>query len=178
MSTPGKGGKHAFLTLRADFLAGNPSDLNDYRGSSQLAGTCLTESPVDGRQHQQQLSDWLGEFLPARATDTDQLRGERRRKERQEASTFLAYLRHQRDWLRAIERARAPRSLGKNGSSGSHEMEVSGIVDSVLIDVEQAIRKSGECPEEWRSVRDSLVTARRWRRSARSVQGENPEAIP
>lgn len=180
MSTPGKGGKHAFLTLRADLLWRNLSDLKDGPGGSLFSGTWLAESPLDGQQ-MQQASDWLGDFLPTRSTDANRLRGERRQKERQEASTFLAYLRHQRDWLRAIERARAPTSSvdDNRSSSGSQETLALEIVDGMLVAVEEAIHKSGECPEEWDSVRDSLVTARRWRKSAGgAVQKKSPGGVP
>lgn len=178
MSTLGKGGKHAFLTLRADLLAVDPSGLKNDPGRSYFSGTYfLTDLPVD-EQTQQQQSDWLGDFLPTRATDADRLRGAWRQQERREASTFLAYLRHQRDWLRAIERARVPSRSGDNSSSTSQGVAVSEIVESALTAVEEVIRKSGEWFEECEGANDSLVTARRWRRSTGSVRGKHPESIP
>lgn len=143
VSTLGKGGNHAFLTLRADFSGNTSGGLESDRGRPSWQ------------------SDWLGGVLPARATD---LRCLRREKDRQEASTFLAYLRHQRDWLRAIERARSP-SAGDSESSGNQGVEVSEEVDEVVMAVEGAIRKSGGCDESVDAAQP-LVTARRWRRSA------------
>lgn len=143
VSTLGKGGNHAFITLRADFLGNGSSDLESDQG-----WLCQ--------------SDWLGGVLPARATN---LRGEWRQKDRrQEASTFLAYLRHQRDWLRAIERARAP-SVG-GSSSGIQRAEVSEGLDKVVLAVEDAVRESREGEEESNDASQPLVTARRWRRLA------------
>ena len=140
VSTAGKGGNHAFLTLRADF-----------------AGSSINLKSDQWRPSWQ--SDWLGDALPARATD---LRGEQRAKDRQEASTFLAYLRHQRDWLRAIERARSP-SVGDNESFGNQGVEISEGVDGVVLAVEDSLRKSAGC-DEGVDTAQPLVTARRWRR--------------
>lgn len=139
MSTLGKGGNHAFLTLRADLVAS--SDLESDKGWAWQ-------------------SDWLGGVLPARATD---LRGERRREDRREASTFLAYLRLQRDWLRQIERARSP-SVG--ASSGSQSLAVLEAIEKVVLAVEEAIRESGGGAEERGASSQPLATARRWRRLA------------
>ncbi len=148
VSTPGKGGNHAFLTLRADF-AGKPGGLRIEEGWRE--------------------PDWLGTFLPARATDS---RGEQRRRGREETATFLAYLRHQRDWLRAIERARTSSSSSSSAGGGeSHGIEdaalVSRGVDRVVAAVEEAGRqRSGDCAEQLDAGGEPLVTARRWRRSA------------
>lgn len=153
MSTPGKGGNHAFLTLRADFVG-------------ELGGL--------GREGWQE-PDWLGTFLPARATDS---RGEQRQRHRKETATFLAYLRHQRDWLRAIERARTASSAG--GSPGIEDAAVvSRGVDKVVAAVEDASRRrSGVCAEQVDAREEPLVTARRWRRSAGNARGEAPRKSP
>lgn len=142
VSTLGKGGNHAFLTLRADFVGSAGGRKIDQGGH--------------------RLSDWLGGVLPGRATD---LRGGRRQKDRQEASTFLAYLRHQRDWLRAIERARSP-SVGESSGRPGAAVAISEGLDEVVLAVEDAIRKSGGCAEKHDNS-EALVTARRWRKSAR-----------
>lgn len=160
MSTLGKGGKHAFLTLRAD-SAESARDLE--QESSPFSEPCSTGYPPSAQQEQER-SDWLGDFLPLRSTDPDRMRGEGRHRERQEALTFAAYLRHQRDWLRAIESARSQATRAKASSSqGATILEGVG---SVLTAVEAAIREVGEdYSEEWEGDRGSLVTARRWRRS-------------
>lgn len=149
VSTAGKGGNHAFLTLRADLAGGEFSDLKRDGGW-------------------QESEDWLGAFLPSRAMD---LRGGRRPRDRKEAATFLAYLRHQRDWLRAIERARIASSAGE--SSGTPDAAVvSREVDRVVAAVEEANRRdSGGCAEQSDGGGEPLVTARRWRRSAGNAQG-------
>lgn len=142
VSTLGKGGNHAFITIRAD-LAENTSDLESDQGWPSWQ------------------SDWLGVVLPTRATD---LRGERRENDRQEASSFLVYLRHQRDWLRAIEQARSP-SVGDSEHPESQGAATSEGVEEVVLAVEAAIRESGGGAEEVGTAQP-LVTAKRWRRSA------------
>lgn len=99
----GKGGRRAFLTLRADSTARHRPP------QSKVTTTILSDWPGG----HQEGADWLGEFLPARATtDSGQLlpHGNLHTRRgvggREEALTFLAYLKHQRNWLRAIERAR------------------------------------------------------------------------
>lgn len=153
MSTLGKGGRHAFLTLRADCME-TLSSLKSDQGIPPLSGP---EWPAG--MPQGEWSDWLGDFLPLRTMDSDQLRDGGRGTERQEASTFLAYLRHQRDWLIAIERARSRTSRGVTAES-QDSTAVSEGVDRVLRAVEDAIRVSGKYGSEER-----LVTSRRWRRS-------------
>eukprot|EP00903_Cladosiphon_okamuranus_P013732 g12785.t1 len=140
VSTSGKGGNRAFLTLRADEW----DSVDDLESDQRLPSW---------------QSDWLGRMLPARATG---LRGEQQGKDRQEASTFLAYLRHQRDWLRAIERARAP-GEGYGESSGNQHAAISEVVDEVVVAVEDALRSSGGGAEDVDTARP-LVTAKRWRR--------------
>ncbi|CAN0154241.1 unnamed protein product [Ectocarpus sp. 4 AP-2014] len=153
VSTLGKGGRHAFLTLRADCM--EMSRVKSDQGVSPFSGP---EWPAG--MPQGEWSDWLGDFLPSRTMDSQQLRGGGRGTERQEAFTFLAYLRHQRDWLTAIERARSRTSRGVTAES-QHSTAVSEGVDSVLRAVEDAIRVSGKDMSEER-----LVTSRRWRRSS------------
>lgn len=104
-------------------------------------------------------SDWLGDFLPARATDINQMRGAGRRWAKREALTFLAYLRHQRDWLLAIERAR--KAKAGEGSQST----LAGGVDSVLCAVEIAIRTAGDGDVNI-GRGERLVTARRWKKPA------------
>lgn len=155
VSTLGKGGRHAFLTLRADRMETVSSILKSNQGDKPFSGP---EWPVG--MPPGEWSDWLGDFLPSRTTDSDQLRDGGRGTERQEASTFLAYLRHQRDWLMAIERARSRTSRGVTAES-QDSTTVSEGVDSVLRAVEDAIRIAGNDGSEER-----LVTSRRWRRSS------------
>ncbi|CAM9887299.1 unnamed protein product [Scytosiphon promiscuus] len=158
VSTLGKGGKHAFLTLRADLAQGS-RDLEKERLPSSEACSIGWRA---GAQHKQERSDWLGDFLPVRSTDPVRLRGKGRQRERQEALTFLAYLRHQRDWLRAIESARLRASPGKVTQGAA----ISESVGGVLTAVEAAIREAGDGdPQELDGEKESLVTARRWRRS-------------
>ncbi|CBJ32050.1 SAM-dependent methyltransferase [Ectocarpus siliculosus] len=154
VSTLGKGGRHAFLTLRADCTETLRSLKSD-QGVPPFSGP---EWPTG--MPQEEWSDWLGDFLPSRTMDSDQLRIGGRGTERQEASTFLAYLRHQRDWLTAIERARSRTSRGVTAER-QDSTAVSEGVDSVLRAVEDAIRVSGKDGSEER-----LVTSRRWRRSS------------
>lgn len=151
VSTLGKGGRHAFVTLRADFAA--KSNHRD----PPCAPTAGLQSTWPGGYPEQ--SDWLGDFLPARATDTKQMRGAGQRWAKREALTFLAYLRHQRDWLLAIERAR--NAEAGNGSQST----LAGCVDSVLCTVETAIRTAGEGDVNIGGG-ERLVTARRWQKSA------------
>ncbi|CAM9877743.1 unnamed protein product [Ectocarpus sp. 13 AM-2016] len=153
VSTLGKGGRHAFLTLRADCK--EMRSIKSGQGVSPFSGP---EWPAG--MPQGEWSDWLGDFLPSRTMDSNQLRDGGRGTERQEASTFLAYLRHQRDWLTAIELARLRTSRGVTAES-QDSTAVSEGVDSVLRAVEDAIRVSGKDESEER-----LVTSRRWRRSS------------
>lgn len=162
MSTLGKGGRHAFLTLRADSVETLSSSKSD-RGVSPFSGPQWPAGMPQG-----EWSDWLGDFLPSRTTDSGQLCDGERGTERQEASTFLAYLRHQRDWLTAIERARSRTSRGVKAES-QDSTAVSEGVDSVLRAVEDTIRISGKDGSEER-----LVTSRRWRRSSSSTEKAEP----
>ncbi|CAB1100275.1 unnamed protein product [Ectocarpus sp. CCAP 1310/34] len=153
VSTLGKGGRHAFLTLRADCM--EMSSVKSDQGVSPFSGP---EWPAG--MPQGEWSDWLGDFLPSRTMDSNQLRDGGRDTERQEAFTFLAYLRHQRDWLTAIERARS-RTSRRVTAESQDSTAVSEAVGSVLRAVEDAIRVSGKDGSEER-----LVTSRRWRRSS------------
>lgn len=85
--------------------------------------------------------------------------GAGRRWAKREALTFLAYLRHQRDWLLAIERARKAKG-GKSSQS-----TLAGGVNSVSCAVEIAIRTAGEGDVNIGGG-ERLVTARRWQKSA------------
>ena len=121
---------------------------------------------MGGLQNQ---SDWLGDFLPARATDPRQLRDSGRAGVRREAVNFLAYLRHQRDWLRAIEQARSQNS-GETNEVSSTPTSVG--VEGVLVAVEEAIRVAGGPPRDLGAdVKESLATARRWRKKKRGWNG-------
>ncbi|CAM9332327.1 unnamed protein product [Ectocarpus sp. 12 AP-2014] len=153
VSTLGKGGRHAFLTLRADCM-----EMRSVKSDQGVPPFSGPEWPA--RMPKGEWSDWLGDFLPSRTMDSNQLRDGGRGTERQEASTFLAYLRHQRDWLTAIEHARSRTSRGVTAES-QDSTAVSECVDSVLRAVEDAIRVSGKDGSEER-----LVTSRRWRRSS------------
>lgn len=153
----GKGGRRAYVTLRADSVACQ-------RNGHLRKAEALNRWPGG----YQEGADWLGEFLPARATDADRLRGgEKSRRERREAPTFLAYLRHQRDWLRAIEVVRSTkgqisedaRSVSKRTS---YRCVVSGL-DHVTALVETALQVQGTSSTD--SIEPPLVTSRKWRRT-------------
>ncbi|CAM9799096.1 unnamed protein product [Hapterophycus canaliculatus] len=166
VSTLGKGGRHAFLTLRADLAESSRCPEQESPPSSE---PCSTGWPA-GAQQEQERSDWLGDFLPVRTTDPNRMRGNGRNRGRQEALTFLAYLKHQKDWLRAIESARLQASPGQ--ASSSQGTAVSDSVGSVLTAVEAAIRDARDTDsEEWDSDKESLVTARRWRRATDRSRG-------
>lgn len=159
MSTSGKGGNHAFVTLRADLA--KPDNQEDQEHAPIPPATYSVEWP-GGQQDQ---SDWLGDFLLARSVDGGQTPGGGRKviDNRSQALTFIAYLRHQRDWLRAIERARAPRE------GVDPESPVVAGVNSALAAVTEAVQAgAGEGLEEDGGGRDRLVTARRWQKFAAS----------
>ena len=128
MSTSGKGGNHAFVTIRADLA--KPGDKIRERGP--ISPVTTIEWP-GGKQDQ---SDWLGDYLLAWAVDGDRTRGggDQRRSNRADALTFLAYLRHQRDWLRAIESARFPQE------DVATESAVAAGINSALVTVTDAVR--------------------------------------
>lgn len=73
---------------------------------------------------------------------------------RREAETFLAYLRHQRNWLYAIQRLRSENERGT----------VEG-VNGVLLAVDEAIRVATGGPSDVRRVdaAEGLAQARNWR---------------
>lgn len=96
-----------------------------------------------------------------RAVDESRTRGggdQRRNNSSDFALTFLAYLRHQRDWLRAIERARSLRE------EDAAERAVAAGVNSALVAVTEAVRAAGGEVEEDGGGTDRLVTARRWQK--------------
>lgn len=158
VSTSGKGGNHAFVTLRADLA--KPGNQERERAPTSPAATTV-EWP-GGKQEQ---SDWLGDYLLAQAVDGGRARGggdQPRNNGPDFALTFLAYLRHQRDWLRAIERARSPRE------GVATESAVAVGVNSALVAVTEAVRAAGEEVEGDAGGRDRLVTARRWQKFAES----------
>lgn len=158
VSTSGKGGNHAFVTLRADLA--KPS-INQDQEHAPTSPTTDVEWP-GGQQDQ---SDWLGDYLLARAVDRGRRKrggGGQRRDNRPEALIFLAYLRHQRDWLRAIERARSPREVVTTESA------VAAGVNNALVAVTEAVRAAGEEVEGGGGGRGGLVTARRWQKFAES----------
>lgn len=158
VATSGKGGNHAFVTIRADLA--KPGNQERERAVTPPAATTV-EWP-GGKQDQ---SDWLGDYLLAQAVDGGRTRGggdQPRNNGPDFALTFLAYLRHQRDWLRAIERARSPRE------GVATESAVAVGVNSALVAVTEAVRAAGEQVEEDAGGRDRLVTARRWQKITES----------
>ncbi|CAN0042018.1 unnamed protein product, partial [Sphacelaria rigidula] len=118
-SIAGRRGERAFLTLRADSSATHRSShsCNDNVQQHAEARQVKSSTPsIYGANNvlstwpggYQKGADWLGEFLPARTTDGERFRGaEKDCRDLREALVFLAYLKHQRNWLGAIERAKS-----------------------------------------------------------------------
>lgn len=168
VSTSGKGGNHAFVTLRADLA--KPDNQED----QEHAPTPPTTSSVDWPGGQQDQSDWLGDYLLARSFDGGRASGggSKAIHNRAHALTYLAYLRHQRDWLRAIERARAPREGVES------ESPVVAGVNCALAAVTEAVQAgAGEGLNMDGGGRDRLVTARRWQKFAESCDSTPESAI-
>lgn len=83
-------------------------------------------------------ADWLGEFLPARTTDGERFRGaEKDCRDLREALVFLAYLKHQRNWLGAIERAKS--SKVDSASSTNIHGVLGDAVDRVVAGIEAIV---------------------------------------
>ena len=157
VSTSGKGGDHAFVTLRADLAKTGNQD----EECAPIPPAATIQWPC-GKQDQ---SDWLGDHLLERAVDRSRTRGggdQRRNNSPDFALTFLAYLRHQRDWLRAIERARSSRE------DDVTESAVAAGVNSALVAVAEAVRAAGGEVEEGEGGTGRLVTARRWQKFTES----------
>lgn len=161
MATPGKGGRHAFITIRADRVNGG---CTEERGTPPAA--TVFSDWTGGFQQQ---SDWLGKFLPPRATNPQrQMQGAGGAEEnRREAETFLAYLCHQRNWLSAIYRIRS------ENESGTAEGESIALgVNGVLLAVDKAIRVAIGEPSDVRRVDavEGLAQARNWRTNERMLR--------
>lgn len=170
ISTPGKGGKHAFLTLRAESPESITQDQSD--ANRTPAERVLSTVSWPAGVGQEEMSHWLGDFLPRHATDTEWVREGLGPNRAEEARTYLAYLRHQSDWLRAIERSRPslPRQdgdgLGERQKGGVGNASIALVVDSLVGAVEEALRAATgelESKEDFEGTR-LLATARRWRR--------------
>lgn len=110
----------------------------------------------------QQQSDWLGRFLPARATNPQRhMQGSGGEEEnRREVETFLAYLRHQRNWLCAIQRIRSE----NEGDFGQRKCVAQG-VNEVLLTIDEAIRVASGAASDVPRADDAegLAQARKWR---------------
>lgn len=85
-------------------------------------------------------SDWLGMFLPGRFTNPVLLLGTENRGNKREALTYLAYLRHQRDWMLSIEQARRPPADAPEGRGcGCRQVCVTAEIDRVVAAIEGAL---------------------------------------
>lgn len=156
-TVPGKGGRRAFLTLRADLASARPP------------GNALSDGEDENA------SDWLGALLPGRTTDKSRLRGPGRGAERREARMYLAYLRHQREWLRAIERARPSDGNPDVGNRGRQEPgAVAAGVDRVAAAIEDAlgVAEAGEALG-WSVEGEGLAQARRFRKGVGRVERDS-----
>lgn len=125
----GKGGRRMYLTMRAERKHANGGPT-----SSRISGERV-RGEVD-----QDVADWLGVFLPSRTTDADWSKGPGRRDRRREALSYLAYLRHQLEWLQAIERAKPAEDGGGDVGSLGH---VAAEIERITTLIEKAVLSVG-----------------------------------
>ncbi|CAM9246892.1 unnamed protein product [Choristocarpus tenellus] len=130
ISSSGKGGKRNFLTVRAEEAV-----------STEVPPQgCMTSSSRE-ELSTISVSDWIGDFLPSRATDSEWVSTEGGM---EEATIFLNYLHHQIKWLNVIKSTRASAGIetmnGMESRESTEERSQVGGGDSLVASIEAMAR--------------------------------------